>query len=316
MPSAGAGAGGSTGAAMYPMLDASKIGKPSQIAMGFTLAESPIWDHCGKQLLFVDVEANTIHTLGADGKVGVLATNTNHANGITFDLDGSLILAQMGGANGHGALARRDAAGMLTTLVDKDPAGMPLHTVDDVVIGSDGTIYFSDGDFQHGTTYLSAFGYRTQLPVYALKPGTGMRTLLKGDSVGGPNGVELSPDEKTLYVDGYGDGSVWKFSIGADGTPKKGAAIAQGLTNPDSLCVDAAGNLYVGVMAGLQVLRPDGTKLSVIPIASSKGVTNCGFGGDAGTTLYIAAWTGVWKVDNMPIPGLDWTVNKTRQKCM
>ena len=310
-----AAAGSSAPALTYPMLDASKIGTATQVAMGFTLAESPIWDHCGKQLLFVDVEASKIHTLGADGKVGVLAMDTNFANGITFDLDGSLLMAQMGGADGHGALARRDASGTVTVLVSKDNAGMPFHTVDDVVVGSDGTIYFSDGDFQHGTTYLSTYGYRSQLPVYALKPGTGTPTLLKGDSVRGPNGIELSPDEKTLYVDGYGDGGVWTFSIAADGTPKKGTEIIKGLTNPDSLCVDAAGNLYVGVMAGLQVLAPDGTKIKLIPIVSSKGVTNCGFGGDSGTTLYITAWTGVWKVDNMPIPGLDWNVNKTREKC-
>jgi gluconolactonase len=311
---AAAGAGGSTSAPAYPMLDASKIGAPTQVAMGFTLAESPIWDHCGKQLLFVDVEASKIHTLSPDGKVGVFATATNFANGITFDLDGSLLMAQMGGSNGHGVLARRDAAGMVTVLASKDPAGMPFHTVDDVVVGSDGTIYFSDGDFAHGTTYTS-LGYGAQLPVYAFKAGTGMGTLLKGDTVGGPNGIELSPDEKTLYVDGFGEGTVWKFTIGADGTPKKGTALIRGLTNPDSLCVDAAGNLYVGVMAGLQVLSPDGTKIKLIPILSSKGVTNCGFGGETGSTLYITAWTGVWKVDNMPIPGLDWNVNKTREKC-
>jgi gluconolactonase len=314
MSAGGAGAGGSVPPMTYPMLDATKIGAASQVAMGFTLAESPIWDHCGKQLLFVDVEASKIHTLSPDGKVGVFAMNTNFANGITFDLDGSLILAQMGGSNGHGALARRDAAGMVTVLVSANPAGMPLHTVDDVVVGSDGAIYFSDGDFAHGTTYTS-LGYGAQLPVYALKPGGGTGTLLKGDTVGGPNGIELSPDEKTLYVDGFGEGTVWRFTIGADGTPKKGTALIRGLTNPDSLCVDAGGNLYVGVMAGLQVVSPDGTRIKLIPIVSSKGVTNCGFGGDAGTTLYITAWTGVWKVDNMPIPGLDWNVNKTREKC-
>jgi gluconolactonase len=315
MTLAAAGAGGAIVPVTYPMLDASKIGMASQVAMGFTLAEGPEWDHCGHQLLFVDVEASVIHQLGADGKVGVFAMNTNYTNGISFDIDGSLIMAQMGGANGHGLLARRDASGAVSVLVDKDLQGGPFHTVDDVAVGSDGTIYFSDGDFAHGTTYTNVLGYTSQLPVYALKPGTGMRTLLKGDSVSGPNGIELSPDEKTLYVDGYGEGTVWKFAIGADGTPQKGAALVRGLTNPDSLCLDAAGNLYVGVMAGLQVLRPDGSKVSLIPIASAKGVTNCTFGGDDGKTLYITAWAGLWKVDAMPIPGLDWTVNQTRVQC-
>ncbi|HEY2735031.1 MAG TPA: SMP-30/gluconolactonase/LRE family protein, partial [Polyangiales bacterium] len=253
-------------------------------------------------------------SLGADGKPAPFVTDTNWTNGIAFDLDGSLIMAEMGGSTGHGRIARRDTAGTLSVLVDKDPSGNPLHTVDDVTVGSDGTIYFSDGDFAHGTTYTS-LGYLSQDPVYALKPGTGMRTLLKGDTVAGPNGIELSPDEKTLYVDGYGDGNVWKFNLGSDGTPKKSGSLVSGLSNPDSLCLDAAGNLYVGVSAGLQVLKPDGTKVSVIAVASAKGVTNCAFGGDDGKTLYITAWTGLWKVDAMPIPGLDWTVDQARVKC-
>jgi gluconolactonase len=309
-----AGSGGTTGPGPYPALAAAMIGAPKRVAMGYTLAEGPVWDHCGHRLLFTDVEASTIHQLGADGKVSVFAMNTNYTNGIAFDIDGSLIMAQMGGSNGRGALARRDTTGMVSVLADKDPQGLPLHTVDDVVVGSDGTIYFSDGDFAHGTTYTS-LGFASQLPVYALKPGSGVRTLLKGDTVAGPNGIKLSPDEKTLYVDGFGEGTVWTFSLAADGTPKKGTALTRGLSNPDSLCLDAAGNLYVGVSSGLQVLRPDGSKVSVIPISSANGVTNCTFGGDDGKTLYITAWTGLWKVDAMPIPGQDWTVNQTRVKC-
>jgi gluconolactonase len=140
--------------------------------------------------------------------------------------------------------------------------------------------------------------------------------LKNGGTVSGPNGIELSPDEMTLYVDGYSEGAVWPFAVAMDGSLTKAAsALATGLTSADSLCLDAAGNLYVGVSTGLQVLRPDGSMVKLIPV-SARATTNCTFGGDDGKTLYITAWTDVFKVDNMPIPGLDWVVGMKRAKCM
>jgi len=300
------GTGGMTGPVSYPMLDGAMIGSPTQVMLttAVTLAEGPTWDPCGHQVLFVDVNASTIYALSNTGAQTVFMSNTSNANGIAFDpTDGSLVLAQMGGAPGH--VARRDKSGMVHQI---DPAGSMLHTPDDVVVRSDGTIYFTDGDFPPiGTINFSA------LPVYQIPPGTMM--LVNGGTLMGPNGIELSPDEKTLYVDAYFGGQVIKFDVAADGKLTKGAAVASGLTNPDSLCLDAAGNLYVGVSTGLQVLRPDGSMVKLIPITSSQGVTNCTFGGDDGKTLYITAWTTVWKVTGMPIPGLDFVNNTARIKC-
>jgi gluconolactonase len=290
------------------MLDASKIGTPMAISSAFTLAEGPLWDRCNHRLLFADVQGGggggVINALDSSGQVTVFMMNTGNTNGFAFDIDGSLILAQMGGNPGH--IARRDAAGTVKVI---DPAGAPaFHTPDDVIVRSDGTIYFSDGSFPPiGPLNLG------QLPVLGIKPGS--TGLINGGTVGGPNGIELSPDEMTLYVDAYFEGSVYKFAVAADGSLTKGAALASGLANPDSLCLDAAGNLYVGVTSGLQVFRPDGSMVTTIPVTGVQATTNCTFGGDDGKTLYITAWTTLLKVDNMPIPGLDWTVNQTRLKC-
>jgi gluconolactonase len=302
----GGGLSGAGGTVMYPPIAASQLGMPTRVAAttALTLAEGPLWDPCAHRLLFADVTASKIYSLAIDGGVSVFASNTGNTNGIAFDIDGSLILAQMGGAPGH--ISRRDKMGTITPL---EPAGTRLHTPDDVVVRSDGAIYFTDGDFPPiGSIDLAP------LPVYVLKHGA--TTLSNGGSVPGPNGVELSPDEKTLYVDSYNQGAVIQYAVAPDGSITKGAALATGLTNADSLCVDAAGNLYVGVSTGLQVLRPDGSKVALIRIQSTQGVTNCEFGGDDGKTLYITAWTTVWQITGMPIPGLQWSVNRVRLGCM
>jgi gluconolactonase len=297
---AGPGGNSGGGTVKYPALDANAIGMPVQAASGFTLAEGPLWDPCSKKLLFSDVSASVINTLDANGQVALFMMNTDSANGLAFDIDGSLIMAQMGG---H--VARRASDGSVKVL---EPPGSMLHTPDDVVVRSDGVIYFSDGDFPP----VGGLDFNP-LPVYALVPGA--TTLNNGGTVGGPNGVELSPDEHTLYVNAFFEGSVYKFNVASDGSLTKGNTLATGLTNPDSLCLDAAGNLYVAVSTGLQVLRPDGSMVTLIPVSSLQGVTNCTFGGDDGKTLYITAYSAIWKVDKMPIPGLDWVVDSKRVKC-
>lgn len=296
------GAGGP--AVSFPALDVARFGKPIRIpsSQSFSLAEGPLWDSCGNRLLFSDVSANTIYALSLDDQVSVFATNTLHANGLAFDVDGSLIMAQMGNPP-H--IARLDKTGRTTTL---EPADSKLHTPDDVIVRSDGTVYFSDGDFPPtGGLTLGP------LPVYALRPDT--NALQNGGSVRGPNGIELSPDEKTLYVDAFYEGNVVKFTVGPDGSLSKGDVLASGLSSPDSLCLDEAGNLYVAVSRGLMVLSPEGAQLGLLSVPGVANVTNCTFGGLDGKTLYITAYTSIWKLPGMPIAGLDWRKNSARLTC-
>jgi gluconolactonase len=327
---ADASEGDASSSANWPPLMANQIPEPVEVSNTFTLAEGPIWDHCGHRLLFTDVSARTIHSLDADDKVEIYFSPTNYANGLAFDNDGSLLLAQMGGSSG-GRISRLDASkrlseivdqedaggspgtnDALSVIVDQDPAGSLLGTTDDLIVRSDGTIYFTDPIFPFGS--FTAFSLSPRA-VYRLVPGAAPRTLVQEAMVATPNGIELSPDEKTLYVAAYLSGQVLKFSVASGGALKAQDPLVTGLSTPDSLCVDAAGNVYVGVTGGLQVVSADGALVKLIPVPLSRAVTNCTFGAEDGKTLYITAWTSLLKVEGMPIPGLDWKKNQDRIVC-
>lgn len=294
-------------------VDWTALGKPELISAGFTLTESPLWDHCHDRLLFTDVAAQTIHTLDlavdpdadAGAAIGALVTDTAYANGLAFDPKGALLLAEMGGKSG-GDIARLNADGTRTVIVDRDASDKPLGTTDDLVVRSDGTIYFTDPVFPYAS--FTAFSAAVR-PIYRLPTGGSAAELVQEATVSTPNGIELSPDEKTLYVAAYLSGDVLRFAVAKDGSLTAKDPLVTDLTTPDSMCVDATGNLYVGVSTGLQVISPAGEKLALIPVTSARGVTNCTFGGENGRTLYITAWTSLFRVDDMPVVGLDWKKN-------
>lgn len=301
-----AGTGGSGGSISWPRLEASQIGSPILISNAFRLAEGPVWDVCGHRLLFSDVNGNVIHQLVPGAPISVFLSNSNYANGLAFDAQGGLLLAEMGGGRG-GRITRLDSARIRQVLVDRNPLGGVLNTSDDLAIRSDGTIYFTDPIVSHGAFLGLPIG---TYPLYRLEVGPAPRQLVTESRWALPNGVDFSPDEKTLYMVDYLGGTVQQFAVAADGALALEAPLATRLTNPDSACLDAAGNIYVGVSSGLLVLRPSGERVALIPIPSAQGTTNCGFGGEDGKTLYITAWTSLWRIPGMPIPGLDWTVNQ------
>lgn len=294
----------------YPKLTAEMLGTPMRLAADYMLAEGPIWDHCQKKMLFTDVNTQTIHTIEAGDMIGVFKMDTNYVNGQAFDQNGFLVQAEMGGRAG-GKITRMGKDGMMSVVIDKNPMGGNLNTTDDLIVRSDGTIYFSDPVIAHGDNPTSSLSAK---PLYRLPPGA--TSPVQQAMMSLPNGVDLSPDEKTLYVAEFLGGVVSKFDVGPDGALTGEKTFAGGLSNPDSMCLDAAGNLYVGVSQGLAVISPDGMKIKTITMSTNKGVTNCEFGGEDGKTMYITAWQSLWKLDKMPIPGLAWTVNKQRQKCM
>ena len=292
--------------AASPSLNFDDIGSPVEVASTFSLAESPNWDHCTDTLLFVDVDNAIIHTL-KDGEIGVFMEDSGCTNGMAFDADGNLILAQMG-CGPAGRVSRRSRDGDVTVLAQSGPMDAALHTPDDVAVRSDGTIYFTDGDFPHSAHALNLSSLFTPLPIYRITPDG---TIIQEDVTVGPNGIELSPDEKTLYVSSYFGGQILKYAVADDGSLQPDGTLVTGVATPDSMCLDVQGNVYLGVATGLMVIAPDGTQLGTIPMQTPKGgPTSCGFGGPDGKTLYVSDWTTLFEIDDMPIQGLGWTIDQ------
>jgi gluconolactonase len=284
--------------------------RPQTISKDFNLAESPVWDFCQKKILFVDVNNRKIHSYESGGTIGVYVDQTNYVNGMIFEPDGHMLLAEMGGGAG-GRITRMGRDFKTEVVIDHNTIGGALQTSDDLCRRSDGTIYFTDPVVSHGP-YLNAAGALIARSFYVLKAPAadgGERELVNLGSLSIPNGIRLSRDEKTLFVSEMGGDRIVKYDVMPDGTLGPGKTFAT-MDAPDSFCMDAAGNFYVGIKTGLQVLRADGSKVTVIPLTSSSGTTNCGFGGPDGKTLWITAWTTFGQVDDVPIPGLDWYRNR------
>jgi gluconolactonase len=251
--------------------------------------------------------------------IDVLFQPDGNADGLGLDPQGNIIAAGYASRN----VWRYTNNAMQTISACTSPAtatcfmGTEVNTPDDVTARADGVIYFTDPTFGSGQglpTQSFALGYEGLFRV------TTDGVLHKEDQTSGqgPNGVNLSPDQKTLYVAYTLGGSVSKFDVAADGSLSNKKTFVMGTSFADSMCVDAGGNVYVGTSGGLAVINPSGTNLGSISVGGTANyTTNCAFGGTDQKTLFITArssstlvgtptmGTGsLYKVDNMPVPGI------------
>jgi gluconolactonase len=261
------------------------------VADGFEFTEGPLWYEDG--LLFSDIPANTVYRwTPADGTT-VFLKPSGHANGLAVDPEGRLLLAQH-----DGQVGRRAADGSVAPLVSTY-GGRRLNSPNDLTVASDGTIYFTDPPYgvENEDRRLDFSG------VYRLSPGGDLTLLTK--RFDRPNGICLSPNDSTLYVNDSRETRIWAYDVTASGgienrrpfaTPTD--ADADGTT--DGMAVDAEGNLYTTGPGGVWVYAPDGQQLA--RIAVPKAPTNVAFGGPDRKTLYVTARPHVYRV-SVNVPG-------------
>ncbi|HEX5346745.1 MAG TPA: SMP-30/gluconolactonase/LRE family protein [Pseudonocardiaceae bacterium] len=258
---------------------------------GFTFAEGPVWIASRDVLLFTDIPADTIHELQPPATVTVFRNPTGRSNGLGLDPQGRLIASE--GDNRR--VSRTLADGTVVTVADRWQ-GKRLNSPNDNITRSDGTIYFTDPPYGVPAGQSRELDFQG---VFRVDPAGTLH--LESSDMNRPNGVALSPDEKTLYVDDTADGLVRKFPVRPDGSlgpptlfvPSTGGG-------GDGMAVDDAGNVYVATDAGVQVYKPNGVTWGTIALPEVP--SNCTFGGPDRKTLYITATTSLYRVA-LNVPG-------------
>ena len=262
-------------------------------------AEGPVWWHEGGYLLFSDIHNDKRMKYVPGTGVSVFQEPTNRANGLTRDQQGRLIACE----NDARRVVRQEHDGS-TTVVANSFQGKRLYRPNDVVVSSDGCIYFTDPWM--GTATPQEWDL-TVSGVYRVTPDLGSKTLLISDFVL-PNGLAFSPDESVLYINDSRRGHIRAFALAPNGTLAKHTdRVFADLRGdepgvPDGMKVDTEGNVYCGSPGGLWILDPNGKKLGRI-VHGASATTNLAFGGDDWKTLFFTTRNQLGAV-TVKIPGI------------
>jgi len=261
-----------------------------------TFTEGPVWFGDLQCLIWSDIPNNRLMRWTPDGAVGVFRQPSNHANGNTRDREGRLVTCE------HSArrVTRTEFDGRITVLADSY-RGRKLNSPNDVVVKSDGAVWFTDPDYGLRQNTVDQSVEQDGDYVFRFDPARGRLTVVADDFVK-PNGLAFSADERTLYV---ADSAVTEgpefpshiraFDVRDDGTLGGGAVFATTVGVPDGMRVDTNGNLWASAGPGVNVYTPEAELIG--RIAFPFDVTNLTFGGPAGRTLFVTGGTSVFVLE-------------------
>jgi gluconolactonase len=280
--------------------------KIEKLAVGFKWSEGPVWvkDH----LLFSDIPNNAIHMwtpgkgltrdyIKPSGYTGTTPRGGEPgSNGLTLDAQGRLVCCE----HGDRRITRVEKDGTKTVLADKY-MGKRFNSPNDLVYSKAGDLYFTDPPYGLVKNWDDPARELDFCGVFRLKKDGTLELVTK--ELSRPNGIALSPDEKTLYI-GNSDpkAAIWKkYPVNTDGSIGAGTLFADvtamvkaenpGL--PDGMKTDAKGNIFATAPGGIYVFAPDATVLGIL--ATGVPTANVAFGDD-GSTLYIAADDSIAKI--------------------
>jgi gluconolactonase len=291
--------------------------RPQKVAEGFTFTEGPTWLE-GK-LYFSDMffknpaagdwtgnpAASRLIVMTPDGKWRVLSRGMQ-SNGTAASANGNLIVCDM---FGHRVVEVDPAAGRVVRVVLDRVNGKTIDGPNDLVMDAKGGFYITDPQFTPETT-KSQPGKQ----VYYVAADGAARVVIGPGEYAMPNGVEISPDGKTLYVNNTwaqpGENFVWAYDVAEDGTLSNKRQFAMlnltpdvlGAPNPvdrfdsraDGTAVDTDGRYYVATKSGVQIFLPDGTYAGTIVVPQYP--VSVTFGGANGDVLYMVGESSVWSI--------------------
>ena len=268
---------------------------------GTTNVEGPLWWKEGGYLLFRGTDYRRWKY--APGQpLSVFKENTNAANGITRDMQGRLVACE----SGTRRIVREERDGSITVMASGFQ-GRPFNRPNDIVVKSDGAMYFTDPWTAAEPPKETDQNFAG---VYRISPDRGTLTLLVDDFLT-PNGIAFSPDETVLYVNDSARRHIRAFDVAPNGTLARQTdrifADLRGSERgvPDGMKVDIASNVYCGGSGGIYILDPKGKKLGRI-VHGFQNTTNVAFGGDDWKTMYFCTRSSLGsfkvKIAGVPVP--------------
>jgi gluconolactonase len=269
-----------------------------ELFTGCRWAEGPVWFNDIGCLLWSDIPNNRMLRWIPDLGVGVYRSPANFTNGHTRDRMGRLLSCEHDGRR----VSRTEPDGSLTIIADRY-RGKRLNSPNDVVVKSDGSIWFTDPNYGIMSDYE---GYKSDMEqagchVYRVDPASGDIRIAADDFVK-PNGLAFSPDEKILYIadsgfshDPAGPHHIRAFDVSDDGRLSKGrlfSEVSPGV--PDGIRTDADGNVWTSCQNGVICIDLSGTSLGKIRIPQM--VSNLTFGGSRRNRLFMTATKSLYAV--------------------
>jgi gluconolactonase len=269
------------------------------LADGFLFTEGPAWDARNRRLLFSDIPGNLIAQWSQAGGASVFRSPSNMSNGLAWDREGRLLCCE----HATSRLTRTEADGKVTVLASTYE-GKELNSPNDVVVKSDGGIYFTDPSYgrmeYYGVSRTPHLGFRG---VYRVEP-DGQRLALLADDFGQPNGLCFSADERRLFVNDTERGHIRVFDVLDDGTLGRGGIWATlsgaGPGAPDGMKIDSEENLYCCGPGGIHVFDRAAGCLGVVKVPS--GAANFTWGEDDLKSLFITASATLYRI-RVRVPG-------------
>ena len=273
---------------------------------GTVNVEGPLWWKEGGYLLFRGTDLKRWKYASGQA-ISVFKENTNAANGITRDMQGRLVACEAATRR----IVREEHDGSITVLASSFQ-GRPLNFPNDIVVKSDGAVYFTDPWTGPAAVEPPSENDQIFAGVYRVAPDRGTLTLLVNDFVV-PNGIAFSPDERVLYINDTARRHIRAFDLAPNGTLlRQTDRVFVDLSGsepgaPDGMKVDTAGNVFCGGAGGIYIMDPKGKKLGRI-VHGYQNTANIAFGGDDWKTVFFCTRASLGsfrvKIAGVPVPAV------------
>ncbi len=271
-----------------------------QLTSGFMFTEGPIWNHDGGFFLFSDMPADVRRRWDEANGVREVAHPSNKSNGMTYDAEGRLVVCE----HSTSSVVRMDpdGTGSGREVLASHYDGKELNSPNDVVVRSDGSIYFTDPIFGRmpgfGVEREAELGFRG---VYRIGAGGDLHLLT--DDFDQPNGLCFSPDESLLYINDSARAHIRVFDVASDGAISNGRLLANGIGTGDlqggglvdGMKCDELGDVWVTGPGGVWVFSPQGEHLGVVEIPENVG--NIHWGGFGWKWMFVCASSGLYRFE-------------------